>query len=78
MMERPKNSVEQAIDLMEPTVCDLGNCTQSLGEAAQVSMAISLKRIADALDSSGDGGRPQGSVLWWLETIASAANGGRA
>lgn len=41
------------------------------------SIAVSLKRIADALDSSEDGGRPQGSVLWWLENIASAANAGR-
>lgn len=31
--------------------------------ASEVSIAISLKRIADALDS-----------LYWLETIASAAN----
>lgn len=44
----------------------------------ELSKAISLKRIADALDSSDDGGRPQGSVLWWLETIASAANAGRS
>lgn len=43
-----------------------------------LSQAISLKRIADALDSSESGGRPQGSVLWWLETIASAANAGRS
>lgn len=47
-------------------------------EAEQVasSIAISLKRIADALDSSEDGGRVQGSVLYWLETIASAAVAG--
>lgn len=69
--------VARAIGQMEPVVINLG-FLPSLGEAAQVSTAISLKRIADALDSSGDGGRPQGSVLWWLEIIASAANGGRA
>lgn len=38
-----------------------------------ISAAISLKRIADALDSES----AKGSVLWWLENIASAANGGR-
>lgn len=43
-----------------------------------VSQAVSLKRIADALDSSEAGGRAQGSVLWWLEMIASAANAGRS
>ncbi len=47
------------------------------GEVA-TSIAISLKRIADAFDSSESGGRVQGSVLWWLETIASAAQAGRA
>lgn len=45
----------------------------TIGETVQASQAISLKRIADALDSSHDGGRPQGSVLWWLEVIATAA-----
>lgn len=35
------------------------------------SIAVSLKRIADALDSSEDGGRVQGSVVYWLEQIAS-------
>ncbi len=48
------------------------------GEATMYSIAISLKRIADALDSSESGGRPQGTVLWWLEMIASAANAGRS
>lgn len=36
----------------------------------RLSAAISLKRIADALDSQS----PKGSVLHWLEIIASAAN----
>lgn len=44
------------------------------GVMAQQSSAISLKRIADALD----GQSPNGSVLHWLETIASAANAGRS
>lgn len=39
-----------------------------------LSIATSLKRIADALDSSESGGRPQGSVVWWLENIAAAAD----
>jgi hypothetical protein len=39
----------------------------------ELSQAISLKRIADALDSSETGGRVQGSVLFWLEQIAGAA-----
>ena len=38
------------------------------------SIAISLKRIADAMD----GQRPEGSVVWWLEQVASAANAGRS
>lgn len=70
-------AADKAISHMEPEVTGLG-FLPSMGEAAQVSIAISLKRIADAFDSSGDGGRPQGSVLWWLEIIASAANGGRS
>jgi len=44
----------------------------------QASIAISLKRIADAFDCANTGGRPQGTVLWGLETIASAANAGRS
>jgi hypothetical protein len=47
-------------------------------QRVQLSIAISLKRIADAFDSSESGGRVQGSVLWWLESIASAANAGRS
>lgn len=47
-------------------------------DALALSTAISLKRIADAFDSSEDGGRVQGSVLYWLEIIASAANAGRS
>lgn len=39
-----------------------------------LSQAESLKRIADALD----GLSPNGSVLYWLETIASAASAGRS
>ena len=39
------------------------------------SIAISLKRIADAMDNPGS---EKGSILWWLETIASAANAGRS
>jgi hypothetical protein len=39
-----------------------------------VSIAISLKRIADAIDSES----PKGSILYFLETIASAANAGRS
>jgi hypothetical protein len=50
----------------------------SQSDAALVSIAVSLKRIADAFDSSDSGGRPQGSVLWWMETMASAANAGRS
>lgn len=76
-MERPKNGIEQALDLMEPVVGYLGRDTGSLGEAATISIAISMKRIADAFDSSDTGGRPQGTVLWWLETIAIAAVNGR-
>jgi hypothetical protein len=43
-------------------------------ERAQVSVAISLKRIADTMESQ----RPQGSILYWLEMIASATNAGRS
>lgn len=39
-----------------------------------LSTAISLKRIADALDHQS----VKGSVLYWLEQIASAANAGRS
>ena len=48
-MERPKNATEQAVDRMESPV-ELMTFIPSLGEAAQVSTAISLKRIADALE----------------------------
>lgn len=48
-MERPKNATEQAVERMESPVEKL-NFLPSLGEAAQVSTAISLKRIADALE----------------------------
>lgn len=42
------------------------------------SIAVSMKRIADALDSRDEGGRMQGTVLYWLEIIAGAANAGRS
>lgn len=48
-VEHPKNGTEQAVDRMEKPV-DLLTHLPSLGEAAQVSTAISLKRIADALE----------------------------
>jgi len=70
-------ATDNAVSAMEPQVAALG-FLESLGEAAQISAAISLKRIADAFDCSFDGGRPQGTVLWWLENIASAANAGRS
>lgn len=38
-----------------------------------LSIAVSLKRIAEAMD----GESPKGSVLFFLDTIASAANAGR-
>jgi hypothetical protein len=40
-----------------------------------ISQAISLKRIADSFNNAGS---EQGSVLWWLENLASAANAGRS
>jgi hypothetical protein len=45
------NVVDEAVRAMESQVADLG-FLDSLGEAAQVSIAISLKRIADALDAT--------------------------
>lgn len=72
-----KTAFYEAVTQMEPVCVDL-HMLPSLGEAAQVSMAISLKRIADAFDCSETGGRPQGTVLWWLEMIAGAANAGRS
>lgn len=52
--------------------------TDVVQACAVTSIAISLKRIADALDSSESGGKPQGSVLYWLEMIAGAAQAGRS
>lgn len=64
---------------MEPGAKAFGNKFDLAPElCAHLSIAISLKRIADAFDASDSGGRPQGTVLWWLETIASAANAGRS
>lgn len=40
---------EEIIAQMEPCAAHLGDL-DSLGETAQVSMAVSLKRIADALE----------------------------
>lgn len=48
-MERPKSATDQAIERMENPV-EMLSFLPSLGEAAQVSTAISLKRIADALE----------------------------
>lgn len=42
------NDIDNAVSAMEPQTASLG-FLDSLGEAAQVSMAISLKRIADSL-----------------------------
>ena len=69
-----------ARDSIEPASLVLGSDSYHAPSEREVStsIAISLKRIADALDSSDSGGRPQGSVLWWLENIASAANAGRS
>jgi hypothetical protein len=39
-----------------------------------LSIAISLKRIADALHNPSS----TGSVLWWLEQIACAADAARS
>jgi len=39
----------------------------------RLSMAISLKRIADALDNPN--GSPNGDILHWLAVLASDANG---
>lgn len=44
--------------------------SMTASEAISISIAISLKRIADALDSES----PRGSVLYYLEQLASAAN----
>ena len=59
---------------IEPASLVLGPASYHAPSEREVStsIAISLKRIADALDSSDSGGRPQGSVVWWLENIARA------
>jgi hypothetical protein len=60
---------------LEPKVIDWMNANRftNAWEAALLSSAISLKRMADAMT----GPSVQGSVLYWLETIADAANAGR-
>jgi hypothetical protein len=45
------NGIDAAVAAMESQAANLG-FLDSIGEAAQVSMAISLKRIADALDGT--------------------------
>lgn len=55
----------------EPEAKDI---VSSQADAALVSIAVSLKRIADAFNSSND----EGSVLWWLEMLATAAHAGRS
>lgn len=57
---------------MEP---EARNINTSPSDAALVSIAVSLKRIADTFDNNGS---DKGSVLYWLEMIASAANAGRS
>lgn len=66
-MERPLNATEQAIALMEPSVDLLGRATNSLGEAATVSIAISLKRIADAM---GEGSPFLSSLFGTLDDVS--------
>lgn len=51
---------DRVLPLLEPIVADLGSVCTSLGEAATISAAISLKRIADALP---DGGGIHGFVM---------------
>ena len=43
---KPTEPTADAVRLMEPAIAELGFLS-SLGEAAQVSVAISMKRIAD-------------------------------
>lgn len=71
--------LKAALRALEPTACPDSqqvlydaDGTLSVPHVAALSTAISLKRIADALDSP----RSQGSVLYFLEQIASAANAG--
>jgi hypothetical protein len=61
-------------DVFEPAAVAAGEATPELStnEVATISAAISLKRIADAID----GQSPDGSVLYWLASIAHSANPG--
>lgn len=65
-----RQRLKKILDKLEPEVADPMMFHTSPGATTRLSLAISMKRIADALDSSDMGGRPQGSVLWWLEQIA--------
>lgn len=73
-----RDSIEPGVVTAQTSDGKCGDRYLTASESFQLSSAISLKRIADALDSSDAGGKPQGSVLWWLEMIASAANAGRS
>ncbi len=55
---------DEAVALMEPIAAQLG-FLDSLGEAATVSIAVSLKRIADALAPKD--GQDVGSTLYYIE-----------
>ena len=47
----------------------------TIDQQIAIAQAVSLKRIADAMHNPG---QAHGSILWWMEIIASAAsNGGR-
>lgn len=70
-----KADLDRFLSSVEPMVVDAaGDENLPLASFAALSTAISMKRIADALDSES----VKGSVLYWLEIIASAANAGRS
>jgi hypothetical protein len=58
------SALDPVIDKMEPETKELG-LLDTLGEAATISIAISLKRIADALAPVA--GQDIGSTLFYIE-----------
>lgn len=56
--------IEEAVAKMEPVVSKLG-FLGSIGEASEVSIAISLKRIADAI--APENGQDIGLTFYYIE-----------
>lgn len=63
MTPQPKVDIGEIVGALEPAGQQCGAHVQSLGEAAQISIAVSLKRIADTI-ADRDGYESLRDMIW--------------